>query len=138
MGAWGHTAFENDQALDWFSNELEHSASASSLAAALAPAASAAEDDYIDSDEACCALAAAEIIAALLGRPMQDLHPMIAEWVAAHPREIDAQLIATAARAVTRVNTDSELRDLWDEAGPEEPWSASNADLLRRLTRQGH
>lgn len=135
MGAWGHTAFENDQALDWFSNELEHSADASALHSAVEPVASAPHDDHIDSDDACCALAAAEIVAAVRGCPMKDLHPMIAEWVAAHPIAIEDRLLAMATQAVQRVDSDSELRELWDEAGPEAPWAASNADLLRRLSR---
>jgi hypothetical protein len=135
MGAWGHTAFENDQALDWFGNELEHSADAATLLFAIDVAASADADSYLDSDEACCALAAAEIVAAMIGHPMANLNPLIAEWVASHPIEIGDGLIASAKQAVERVATNSELCDLWEESDSGGPWSNSNADLVRRLSR---
>ncbi len=135
MGTWGHTAFENDQALDWFSNELEHSADNSTLASAFEAIVSADANGYIDTDEACSALAAAEIVAAMIGRPLENLNPTIADWVARHPIEIDDGLIAAAIQAVTRVAANSELRDLWEEGDTSGPWGASNADLLRRLSR---
>ncbi len=135
MGAWGHTAFENDQALDWFGNNLEPYPTADTLAAAIEAVTSADSDDSVDAISAIEALAAAELVAAMLGKPQSDLHPKIAEWVAANPIPIEDDLISAAAAAVKRVAIDSELRDLWDEPNATGPWSESNLDLLRRLSR---
>ena len=66
MGAWGAGNFENDDALDWLAV----------LQAEGLPAAGAAiqdvltlADDYLEAPTCCAALAAAEVIAALRGRP---------------------------------------------------------------------
>lgn len=133
MGTWGMTTFENDDASDWL-YDLEADEDGSILARALQPV-NQIGDAYLEAPECCNALAAAEIIAALAGRPMQDLPENAQQWVDAH-RSIDPKpLLAPAAiKAVARIRQTSELRELWDEA-PELPaWLASIDDLHRRLS----
>jgi hypothetical protein len=137
MGAWGAETFANDDAMDWVA-ELEAAPDLRVLRAALD---AAAEDDgeYLDAPVGSVALAAAEVVAALRGRPAAELPEEVGGWVAAHRAAPEAELVGLAARAVDAVAGEpsrSELRALWDEAAPEDrdAWRAGVADLRRRLT----
>ena len=138
MGAWGTGSFANDDAMDWVA-ELEAAADARVLHEALVAVDLGEEDEeYLDASAGSVALAAAEVVAALCGRPAASLPPEVIAWVAAHPLRPDAALVELAARAVAAVADDparSELRDLWDEAAAEDrdAWLAGAADLARRL-----
>jgi len=131
MGAWGAGVFDNDTALDWL-DALERTGSA-----AVSKALRGLPDDagYIDADQACDALAAAEIVAASRGNPPADFPGEAADWVQAHGPSVPYELTEVAENAVARIRTDSELRDLWEESGAEE-WYTALDDLLGRL-RQG-
>ena len=79
MGAWGIGHFDNDEAGDWVW-ELEEAKS-------LAPVASAFDEvdaslDYLDAGIGCIALAAAETVAAVIGKPAEDLPESVAEIAA--------------------------------------------------------
>jgi hypothetical protein len=55
--------------------------------------------------------------------------------VQAHAAAIDAELVPLAIDAVTRIRTESELKELWDEAAPDDrtAWYAVVDELLGRL-----
>jgi hypothetical protein len=74
MGTWGTGAFESDAALDWL--ELFKRDAAGALDEALSLGASAS--DFYD---AAVIVAGAEVVAALLGRPSEDLPSEVTEWV---------------------------------------------------------
>jgi Domain of unknown function (DUF4259) len=136
MGAWGTDSFANDDALDWVA-ELEGAADLSIVRAALEEATSS-EAEYVEAPVGSVALAAAEVVAALRGRPHPDLPEGVVAWVSAAGRSPDPALVALAARAVTAVADDparSELRELWDEAAGEDrtAWQAGVAELRQRL-----
>lgn len=125
MGAWSHEPFGNDDALDWV-YDLDENGGYALIEQALD--AALAEAEYLEVGEGCNALAAAEILAAKLGRGTQTDHPdQVSAWleVAAAP---DAALLKKAQQAVARVlGEDSELRELWDEASPNEWVTATQA-----------
>ena len=130
MGAWGYYNFDNDTAAD-FAGNFKDEPGAEVLREALA---AVTDEDYLDSDEACEALAAAEIVAAVLGKPGPDFP---ADLLLVIPRlTIDhIEPLRTPARhavlAVLRDN--SELRELWVESDDYNNWQELQHALLQRL-----
>ena len=136
MGAFGPGSFENDDALD-FAAELEASG-ADALSEVLERAVGG--DGVRDAGLGAAALAAAEVVAALAGRPSRELPDEVKLWVADAGAGLAAgeveRLLGLARRAVAVVTGgDAELARLWAATKPTETagWRASVADLGRRL-----
>lgn len=140
MGAFGPGSFENDDALD-FAAELEASGAAA-LSEVLERAVGG--DGVRDAGLGAAALAAAEVVAALAGRPSGELPDEVKLWVADAGAGAGAglaaggveKLLGLARRALAVVTGgDAELARLWAAAKPAElaGWQASVADLGRRL-----
>ena len=129
MGAWGFGTFENDDALDWTADLID-------IGEELIPEAfvrvQEAVDDYLEADLCSFALAAAEVVAALNGKPSADLPEEVADWVRGRPAPA-ADLLAAARKAVGAIHKSSELRDLWEEAEQLDDWEPRVEDLSRRL-----
>jgi len=130
MGAWGHGHFENDDASDWL-YELEASGDLSVVITAL-DAVSQDPADYVESPTCCNALAAAEIVAALNGKPSSNLPEIAGTWVRGKP-EPGSDAVSKARAAVERIRTNSELRELWEESDDFENWLKVVDDVHRRL-----
>jgi hypothetical protein len=128
MGTWGHGSFANDSALDWLGELREGDASL--VRAALEAVADADEDAYLEFDECAAALAAAELVAASLGKGHDRLDKDAASWLPAHVATVQAVGAQLAHRAVERVFGQSELRELWDENGPDTEWHTDVRKLL--------
>jgi len=127
MGAWGAGNFENDDALDWLAV----------LQAEGLPAAGAAiqdvltlADDYLEAPTCCAALAAAEVIAALRGRPASRLPDELVEWLGRVSGDPGEQLARNARNAVDAIRRSSELRELWED---DEEWKQEVDGLYARL-----
>jgi hypothetical protein len=131
MGAWGSGPFENDIALNWVS-ELAASTGLSAIEGALElPAASA---DYPKAPESSIAVAAAETVAAMKGKPPDNLPEEVVAFVKTASRPSQS-LIDAASSAVARVLEKSELRELWAESDYYDSWRATLIDVRRRLGR---
>lgn len=134
MGAWGVLAFDNDDANDWAAVFTDDTRDLALVESALA----AVEQEgtrYLDQHVACRALAACEVLARLQGRPgyTNTYTSTVDAWVAAHPMVPSPEMLSRAARVIDRITaSDSELRELWDDAGADE-WLASVADLRHRV-----
>jgi hypothetical protein len=87
---------------------------------------------YLEVDEAHAAIAAAEVVAALLGKPASNLPDELEEWVSGK-RLRNPKILPRAVKAVKSVARKSELKDLWQEAGRLNQWKASVNELLARL-----
>lgn len=133
MGAWGHDSFENDDALDWVSNDFEGSDDLSAVAEALETVASWGEGDYLELPECGAAVAAAEVLAAVLRHPSPTLPEDIAAWVAEHSFDDARSFVPTAQQAIDRIERDSEMQELWDESDDATQWRKSMAELKSRL-----
>jgi hypothetical protein len=131
MGAWSHEPFGNDDAGDWL-YELEGSTDFSAIESALAAVTSEA-GGYLEAPECSAALAAAEIVAALAGKPITSLPDDAAAWVSGKGAPVVA-LIAQARSAVTAVLESSELQELWEDSDDYAAWQAITKDLLKRLS----
>jgi Domain of unknown function (DUF4259) len=82
MGAWDFGPFDNDNALDWVW-DLEESSDTSVLVEAFERVTGIGEE-YLESDECCEAIVAAEVVAALKGRPLAKLPEGVKDWVEGH------------------------------------------------------
>lgn len=133
MGTWGAGNFENDTALDWVWS-LEESKDLSVVEDAISDVLNSS--DYLDADLGCTGLAAAEVVAALRNKPVDDLPEDVSKWVETHRVAPGDLLIKDCLTAVDKIRTDetSELKELWeeDEATAKE-WYPVLDDLVGRL-----
>ena len=130
MGAWDYGSFDNDDAGDWVW-ELEEAGSLVPVVAAI----EAVENGggYLEAPVCSIAIAAAEVVAAIFGKPSTTLPESLKPVVAALEGTAEPSLKSRAAAAVLRVKTDSELKELWDDAGATAEWHRHVDDLLLRL-----
>ncbi|HET7419467.1 MAG TPA: DUF4259 domain-containing protein [Candidatus Dormibacteraeota bacterium] len=134
MGAWGVLAFDNDHACDW-AYELDGASDLSPVESAFAEVEAAGAGN-LEPGPACNALAACEVLARLRGRPgyTNAYTEEVDDWVKDHPITPPPTLVARAEAAIARIlGSDSELRQLWEEAGDEE-WRAAVDDLRVRMS----
>jgi hypothetical protein len=139
MAGWGTGSFENEDAQD-FLGQL-NSLGIDDLRPILARAAD--QDDYLEAPESSVAVAAAEVVAALVVAAKVDAAkeeaPSLAaprqlvDWISKNQATAPPDLLDLARRAVDRVRTNSELKDLWLEAEGLNEWSAALRDLRERL-----
>lgn len=126
MGAWGSGHFQNDDAGD-FVGELVSSQSWS-VAETAFDAILSNGDDYLEAPEASVGIAAAAIVAHQLGKlnvhvDPEDL-PALNSLGSAPPA-----LVAKVRLALARIKKQSELGELWGEAGDKDEWLATVEQL---------
>lgn len=132
MGAWGAGCFENDDALDWLC-DLEDSDSSDLIRETIQVAIDAPPGDDLEAPECCSALAACEMVAALSGKPPSDLPEDAKAWLEQNSAVADNAVLQLAMKAVERIRTDSELKDLWEDAESLDEWTPVVDDLASRL-----
>ncbi|WP_186381097.1 DUF4259 domain-containing protein [Paenibacillus xylanexedens] len=134
MGAWGTGIFENDDVLDWKADLLD----SDDIELIEETIEEVLEEEYIESDLASNALGAIEILAALQGKPGQEILNSqsntedLYEWIDAHKGK-GKKLISKAKRAIKKIKKDSELQELWEESGEYSSWLNTLNDLESRL-----
>jgi hypothetical protein len=134
LGAWGPLAYDNDEANDW-AYSLDDVNDLTLVEAALS-AVEASRNGYLEQSTASEALAACEVLARLKGKAgyANAYTEKVDRWVAAHPITPPDELVVRGNAAIDRIlGGQSELHELWAEAGDEE-WVAAMADLRQRLT----
>jgi hypothetical protein len=134
---WGAGSFENDVAGEWFLLVEEAVDPGAVIASALDQAVG--EADFLDLEASCEAVAAAELSASCAGHPPERLPDRVRGFVEANAHEPHGAEIEQAVEAVTRVRTESELREIWDAAAEnrENEWLHAIDDLIARLRRSG-
>jgi hypothetical protein len=131
MPGWGTGSFENEDAQS-FLGRL-HSLGIDDLKAILSRAADG--ENYLETPESSTAVAAAEVVAALVAAAKDETATprQIVDWISKTKYGVPPDLAELARRAVDRVRTNSELKDLWLEAEGLNEWSAALRDLEARL-----
>ncbi len=134
MPGWGTGSFENEDAQS-FLGRLK-SLGSEDLKSILSRAADG--EDYLEAPESSVAVAAAEVVAALVAAATDETASVatprqIFDWISKNQASAPADLADLARRAVDRVRTNSELKDLWLEAEGLNEWSAALRDLKERL-----
>lgn len=147
MGAWGPTAFDSDEGMDWFDEFCDGGQQLREIERAFADVIGA--DQFIDYDYCMGALVAAEIIAAAKGKPSEAFpedeyfetgdelgHTIHKPDLQVISNYIDMTLIGSANVAVEKLLTSlhSEVRQLWEESEDFEEWKAYMEDLKIRLS----
>jgi hypothetical protein len=150
MAGWGTGSFENEVAHD-FLGRLK-SLGIDDLRQILARARD--QEDYLEARESSDAIAAAEVVAALVvgkrggteegeakdgnvknpGVTLPATPPPILDWIDRNRADASSDLVDLAGRAVERVRTNSELKDLWLEADGLNEWNATLRGLQERLS----
>lgn len=133
MPGWGAGSFENEDAQS-FLGRL-HSLGIDDLRQILAHAA---DQDYLEASESGIAVAAAEVVAALVAAAKEETASLstprqIFDWTRKSKAAAPPDLVDLARRAVERVRSNSELKDLWLEAEGLNEWSAALRQLEARL-----
>jgi hypothetical protein len=133
MPGWGTGSFENEDAQN-FLGRL-NSVGVGDLRQMLARAG---DQVRLEARVSGAVVAAAEVVAALVASAKNEmLSPatprQILDWVSTNKSEVPGDLLGLAARAVERVRTNSELKDLWLEAEGLNEWSSALRELERRL-----
>lgn len=131
MGAWAVDSFGNDDALDWVA-ELNDADDLSILDETLSVVAES--EEYLESPESSAAIAAAEVVAALRGKPPVEAPDEVTEYVARLKEKPQADLVQLALEAVERVKAKSELQELWAESDSGDAWLKVMEDLEARLS----
>ena len=135
MGAWGTGSFENDDAAD-FAYELCDADGYEAIDEAFDMVLEA-DDEELEAPEGSVAIAAADVLAALLGKPPRKLPKDVAAWVRRQKKSPSAALVKKAERTVKRLlGGDSELVQTWNESDNAAGWRRSVKGLLARLTRK--
>lgn len=130
MGAWDVGSFDNDDALDWV-YELEEAADLSLFGDTLQNVIRQ-KDDYLEAPDCAVAISAAEVVAALSGRPAGHLPEEVSVWVKDRPAP-SAEMVLMAQAALAAVLDRSELKELWEESDSFVEWQASVREVQSRL-----
>lgn len=131
MGAWGADSFENDDALDWladFCDDPEESV----ILAALRSIADAGDGEQLEATECSACVAAAEVVAALKGAARYVPEDVKGCLVGSNIKP-SGDLVETALKALARLRSNSELKELWDESEGAADWQEAVGDLESRL-----
>lgn len=130
MGAWGSGPFDNDDAGDFVGTLID--VGNWSVAEAAFDAVLAVGDEYLEAPDASAAIAAAAVLAHKVGNGMVAIGPEDAAGIAALASP-PSTLTAKARKALTRIRKQSELADLWEEAGAKEEWLATLEPIEKAL-----
>lgn len=138
MGAWGIGNFENDDAVDWM-YDISDSKGVKVLLSPLKDVVN--ETGYLESPDCCQALVSAEIISKALSKDRSELPEEIQSWLEkkrglfGKPPVLEPAHASLAAQAVKKIMADSELKELWQEAGEYDQWLSKQQSLLGALER---
>jgi hypothetical protein len=141
MGIWSIEGFASDEALDWLAG-LNAAEGVEPVRRTLRLVVESA-DPHLDASHAEIALAAAELAAALHGRPHPALPDAARRWVVAQrstratSADEDLAMLVDATRALDFVVTSSALAEIWSQRADESLWRAALDDLRMRLAAAG-
>jgi HJR/Mrr/RecB family endonuclease len=132
MSADGVGNFDNDDAMDW-AFDLEQVKNNAFIEETL-KVVTERGDEYLEAPEAYRALAAAEVVAALKHGASSGLPIEVKQWVSKYKqRPISSNLTQLALKAIQRIQTASELKELWEETDYAADWYEVLDDLEVRL-----
>jgi hypothetical protein len=130
MGAWGAGCLENDDASDFLADLAD--AGDWAVAEAAFDRVLSVSDDYLEAPDSSAGIGAAAVTAHKTGGLPLDIE---FEYKAAIEAltEPDAGLVAKARAALARIKQQSELGDLWEEAGRKAEWLATIDEVEQAL-----
>jgi hypothetical protein len=132
MEASNAKIFSNEHALDWLTDLLDEQ-DVYFIHNTLEIIADYPGEERPDTWDCHCALAAAEMVAAARGNPPADLPLVARKWLEKYQLEADEELMTLAQKAVERIESNSELKLLWDESPQGADWYLALSELRQRL-----
>lgn len=132
MGTWGANSFENDDALDWLNEFCQHPSKDFILKALTIVAEF--KGDYLEAPECSRAVAASEIVAAINQGGNSDLPSKAKRFLTQLNIKDDPKIKDLALRVLKRITSESELKDLWEEANRLEEFNTALLSLKKRIS----
>ncbi|TGE04813.1 DUF4259 domain-containing protein [Hymenobacter fodinae] len=129
MATWGYYNFDNDAAAD-ISTKFRDTHSLGLLTEALT---SVTTPDAVEAEAAQQALAAAEIVAALFGKPGRDLPADLLPLTVRLSPEEEPTFRNMATQAVEAIAKRSVLQVHWGKSDDAQDWAQLQQELLGRL-----
>lgn len=129
-GTWDSSSFGNDAALDWVENELKPDGL---RAVERAVSSITKATGQLEADACSVAIAACEVLAASQGRPAPDLPGDIVVAAKKLPDKQTESFRTDAIKALDKILTSSELRELWKESNNLKDWEHAVRELRSRL-----
>lgn len=134
MSTWGFSNFENDTVAGFINNLNINGYGL--IEVVLKRVIEDNEPTVTECEEA---LIAAELVAAAMGKPSDEITEIVAEWVEENlppgsaERGAVAALTEPAADAIDRIVTESELKELWQDHEAFSDWFNEQIELQNRL-----
>jgi|SRR5215213_1423100 len=132
MGAWGSDSLENDHAADWVADFCDAPDRALILNT-LSAVVDTEPGEYLEAPDCSVGIAAAEVVAALKNAPNPNLPEHAKSCLSNLNIKADPSLVAFALKAIERIKTNSELKELWDESETPDEWYQALNGLENRL-----
>lgn len=132
MAAWGITNFENDVALD-FVNEMVTNGKQLSIGEYVDVFLKNFDAEQTSLDECLTLLTVAEILAAILGEPSEDLPIELKEWVERSYIQVDTKVVGKVEKAIQLLLKDSEAKEMYCDTPYYKAWKKVQDELLKRL-----
>jgi len=132
MGAWGSDSFENDDAADWMADFCD-APDQELILKTLSAVVDMDPGEYLEAPECSVGIAAAEVVAALKKAPSPNLPGDSKSCLSNLNITADPSLVALALKAIERIKTNSELKELWDESETPDEWYQAVSSLENRL-----
>ncbi|MEK7581768.1 MAG: DUF4259 domain-containing protein [Patescibacteria group bacterium] len=129
MGAWGYKNFENDDALDFLYEVEENNKLAEEI---IDKVSNLKSTDYLDSQTASQALAAIELFAAKKGTPSGDFG-FSETKIKLETLPFSPVVLEKSKMVISRISSNSELRELMNEGGNEKEFTDVLNDLNKRI-----
>ena len=132
MGAWGADSFENDDAADWVADFCD-APDQILVMNALSAIGDLDSNEYLEAPDCSVGIAAAEVVAALKQAPNPNLSEDTKSCLSTLNFKPDQRLVSVALKAIERIKTNSELKELWDESETPGEWYQALSSLEGRL-----
>lgn len=130
MAAWGTRNFENDESQDWVFDLIDNK-DGGLVADTLQHIIN--REEYLILSDCTEALAAAEVVAALTGKPSEDFPEKPLDGLDSLDLLATKALRQLAVTAVQKIVANSGAKDQWEESNDLESWLSVQEDLLKRL-----
>ena len=134
MGTWGSDSFENDDAADWLADFCE-APDQLLILNTLSAVADLDASEYLEAPDCSVGIAAAEVVAAQKSAPNANLPNDQRTLLSNLEIKLDLNLVEVALKALARIRTNSELKELWDESETPAEWDQAVSNLEERLKR---
>ena len=133
MSAWGISNFENDTALNWIDNLIEHS-DIDSINSTINIFVSDFDPEETSLIECSKFLALVELLAGLRCNPNEDVPDELTDWIEGKYIEVNEDVVKKAKEGVALVLKDSEAKEMYWDSGYQKSWIEAQNSLIKRLS----